>query len=95
MLNHHLTLPVLLVLIQLYFLSGLIYTLIHVWVYRPSEEEALLGLMVLGWPLYLVLDLVLTLARGFGIAAMRFNRRVQPPAASTTVESPPAQFTKP
>ena len=50
----------------LYFVCSFLYSLTYIWVYGPSEEDVWLGIMALLWPLYLVLDVLLQIARGFG-----------------------------
>jgi hypothetical protein len=58
----------------IYLLTGQVFSLVYVMTLVPkSQKEAekkssapWLGLMGVGWPLYLALDLVLTLAGGLG-----------------------------
>lgn len=66
-------------IILLYLFCGLLYSFIYMWVYNPEENEVWIGIMVFIWPLYLILDILLQMARGFGknaklISNKLFNR---------------------
>ena len=53
----------------LYLLIGQIFSLVYVLSFKRTEQRTSapwLGLMGLCWPLYILLDLVLTLAGGLG-----------------------------
>jgi len=52
-----------------YLLTGQVFSLVYVLSFKRAEQRTAapwLGLMGIGWPLYLILDLVLTLAGGLG-----------------------------
>jgi len=52
-----------------YLLTGQVFSLVYVLSFKRAEQRTTapwLGLMGIGWPLYIILDLVLTLAGGLG-----------------------------
>lgn len=57
--------------VLLYLLCGLILSVAYIWNYRTDVGEARLGLLTLGWPVVLVLDLILSVAGQFGKVAKK------------------------
>lgn len=60
-----------------YLLCGLLYSLCYLMAYKPKEGTTALGLMVLGWPIYIVLEIVLQIAFGFGTVAKFVNVKLK------------------
>jgi len=56
-------------LIILYLLGGQLFSLTYLINYKPDERSAWLGLMGLAWPLFLVIDVILQIAGGFGLTS--------------------------
>lgn len=50
----------------LYFLIGQLVMLNYLINYKPPDRSAYLGLQSIFWPLVLVLDIILMIARGLG-----------------------------
>ncbi len=50
----------------IYLLAGQVFSLVYMLQFRSEKRTAWLGLMGLLWPLYLIVDLVVTLAAGLG-----------------------------
>lgn len=70
-----------------YLLCGLLYSLCYLMAYKPKEGATALGLMVLGWPLYIVLELVLQLAFSFGSVAKTVHKKVKGSASAPAEEA--------
>ena len=62
--------------VLLYLLSGLMYSFIYIIIYDADETEVWLGIMATLWPLYIVLDILLTIAGGFGKSYRAIANRV-------------------
>ncbi len=58
----------------IYLLSGIIFSLVYIINFRP-DNPIWIGLLVLGWPLVLVFDVLITVAKGFGVTASKINDR--------------------
>lgn len=63
-------------LVLIYLLSGLLYSFIYIIIYEADETEVWLGIMATLWPLYIVLDILLTIAGGFGKSYRAIAHRV-------------------
>ena len=50
----------------IYLLAGQIFSLVYMLQFRSEKRTAWLGLMGLAFPLYLVIDVIVTLAAGLG-----------------------------
>ena len=53
----------------IYLLTGQVFSLVYVLSFKRDDKRGSapwIGLMGIGWPLYLILDVVLTLAGGLG-----------------------------
>lgn len=61
----------------IYLLAGQVFSLVYMLQFRSEKRTAWLGLMGLGFPLYLVFDLVLTLAAGLGAHAPKLLARFE------------------
>lgn len=60
-----------------YVLIGVIYLACYISVMKPQPHDAQLGLTVLFWPVYIVLDVVLMLANQFGRAGKLVENRLK------------------
>ena len=61
----------------IYLLAGQVFSLVYLLNFRNEKRSAWLGLMGLFFPLYLVLDLIVTLASGFGAHVPRLLARIE------------------
>lgn len=64
----------------LYVIAGMLYTLLYTLLFKPKASEAYLGLMILFWPFWIALEILLTFAKSIGTfqrtLTERFNERV-------------------
>lgn len=63
-------------LIVLYLLGGQLFSLSYLINYKPDERSAWLGLMGLVWPFFLVMDVVLQIAGGFGLTSKIILKKI-------------------
>ena len=60
-----------------YLFCGLLYVLCYLIAYKPAKGSTALGLMLLGWPVYVVIEIILQLASGVGSVAKNVNNRLK------------------
>jgi hypothetical protein len=56
-------------LVLLYLLCGQVFAVAYLLAFKPEERTTILGLMIIVWPLVIVFELVLALAKAFGDVA--------------------------
>ena len=61
----------------IYLLAGQVFSLVYMLQFRSEKRTAWLGLMGLFFPLYLIVDLVVTLAAGLGAHAPKLLARIE------------------
>jgi hypothetical protein len=59
-----------------YLLAGLLYSVCYLWAYTPQKQTTELGLMVVAWPAYIVLGIVLQIAHALGKCAKIVNAKL-------------------
>ena len=62
--------------VLIYLLVGVFYALTYLIAYRPEKEATALGLTVLAWPVYIVIEIVLQIAYGIGSSVHYMNKKL-------------------
>jgi uncharacterized membrane protein len=77
-------------LVFMYFLIGVLYLTAYVLVYRPEPADAQLGLTVLFWWVYVIVEIVASLAFQFGrfgsFTVKAMDRRAPAPGRAEPIE---------
>ena len=60
-----------------YLATGHIYGLLYILVYRPSAPDSQVGLMVLAWPIFILVEVVLGIASQFGKVTKLVSERIK------------------
>jgi len=61
--------------ILIYLLTGIIFLLCYILVFRPESKDAQLGLVVLLWPVILFMDAVLAISSQMGVVVRTLSVR--------------------
>lgn len=64
---------------SLFLLSGNLYAVSYVLIFKPLPADATLGIYILAWPLLVVLDVVLSIAQAFGKSTKVLYGKVKTP----------------
>lgn len=65
-----------LLLTLLYFVAGLLFSLVYLVNFRPNERSPFVGLAGLFWPVFLLFDVILLFAGAFGNFSKYIHKRV-------------------
>lgn len=59
-----------------YLLTGTLYALVYLIAYKPEKHTTALGLLVVFWWLYIIVEILLQIIYGIGTVALSINKRL-------------------
>ena len=64
-------------ILLIYCLTGAIFLLCYVLAMQPEKQQTILGLIMLGWPLVIAIELTLALATQFGSVGVALSAKLK------------------